>query len=459
MDRDDPSKLAASHRSGARARRLPTAGAILRLLPPGSLPAVLSRGANAALAFLSTVVIARALGASSYGAYALAVSTLGLLTLAALLGFESLTPRALGVYVHDKKWSHAFSFIRWTTRLVLGASVLAYAVAVLVLAWNPMGWTSEETGATRVLLLALPFVAMLRIERSRLQAFDKTALGIFFELPFWNTLLLASGLAVLLVPQLAGSLWMAALHALSFAVAFLGAHVALRRQLPARPATLAPVERSWRRHGASFTALAALGFLVTQGDILLVGTLLAQDETGHFSVAVRSAGLTLIVLQPLQQVLAPRIAKAWSRGDRAETARLARRCGQLSLVAGVPMALFFWFAGEPFLRLFGAEFVAPEVLWALRWLAVAHLLSVVAGPSNLVLQMIHAEKASIWIMAVVAALGLPLTAWLALEHGIAGAAFAKVLTLGAVALAASWVLRRRQGLDILPWRSATPPSP
>jgi O-antigen/teichoic acid export membrane protein len=386
---------------------------LLDLLPRGSFPAVLSRGANAALAFLSTVVIARALGASPYGAYALAVSTLGLLALAAQLGFDSLTPRSLGVYVHDGKWAQAFSFMRWTTRVVLGASVLAYAGASLVLAWNPMGWEPEEVAATRVILLALPFVAMLRIARSRLQAFDRTALGIFFEMPFWNAVLLASGVGLLLVPELATSLWMAGLHAASFAVAFLGAHLAVRRQLPQRPEELAPVERRWMRHGASFTAIAALGFLLNQGDVLIVGTLLSQAETGHFNVAVRSAGLTLILLQPLQQVVAPRIAKAWSRGDRDEAARLARRCGQLSLLAGVPMALFFWFAGPLFLRLFGPEFAAPDVLWSLRWLALAQLLFVVMGPGGMVLQMIHEETASIWILAAIVAAGLPITALLA----------------------------------------------
>lgn len=434
------------------ALRLPPA--LATLLPRGSFPAVASRGANAALAFLSTLVIARALGASPYGAYSLAVATLGFLVLAAQLGFDSLTPRSLGVYVHNQDWKNAFSFMRWTTRVVLGASVLAYAAASLVLAWNPMGWAPEEVAATRVILLALPFVAMLRIERSRLQAFDKTAVGIFFELPFWNTLLLASGLAVLVVPGLQSSLWMSALHAASFSVAFVGAHFALRRQLPARPPELAPVDRSWMRHGASFTALAAFGFLLNQGDLILVGTLLSQAETGHFSVAVRSAGLTLIVLQPLQQVVAPRIAKAWSRGDRAEASRLARRCGQLSLLAGAGMAAFFWVAGPLFLRLFGAEFAAPEVLWSLRWLALAQLLYVAAGPGSMVLQMIHEETASIWILAAITGVGLPLTAVLAIKFGIAGAAFAKVLTLSSAGFVAYVALRRRQGIDILPWRRA-----
>jgi len=42
----------------------------------GSFPAVLSRGANAGLGFLSTVLLARILGPEPYGVYALATTVL-----------------------------------------------------------------------------------------------------------------------------------------------------------------------------------------------------------------------------------------------------------------------------------------------------------------------------------------------------------------------------------------------
>lgn len=426
---------------------------LVSILPQGSLPAVLSRGANAGLAFLSTLVLARVLGPEPYGVYALAVSVLGLLALAAQLGLEALTPRNLGIYVHDEDWPHAFSFLRWTTRVVLAASVVAYVGATAVLLWNPMHWTPDQVLASRLILLGLPFVALLRLARARLQAFDKTATGLFYELPFWNALLLLSGLLAALIPTFRSSAGMSALHAATFVVAWLGAHFAVHRELPEKPSRLEPTKGAWLRSGAFFTALAAFGFLLSQGDLLLVGTILTSEETGHFSVAVRSAGLTLIVLQPLQQVVAPRIAKAWSRGDKAETVRLARRCAQLSLLAGVPMVLFFWLLGPFFLRLFGAQY--DDALWALRWLSLAQLLFVAVGPGAMVLQMIHEEHASLYVSLFVLVLGLPFSAWMTIQYGIAGAGLAKVFVLLAAALGA-YVVLRRKGLDISPLRRARP---
>ena len=102
---------------------------VVTFLPAGSFFAVLSRGANAGLAFASTLILARVLGAEPYGVYALAVSVLGLLGLAAQLGLDALTPRNLGIYVNDKDWPHAFSFLRWTTRVSIVASAAAYVVA------------------------------------------------------------------------------------------------------------------------------------------------------------------------------------------------------------------------------------------------------------------------------------------------------------------------------------------
>lgn len=421
-------------------------------LPRGSLPAVLWRGSNAGLAFISTVVIARVLGPQDYGVYALAVSVLGLLALAAQLGLDSLTPRNLGIYVHDKDWPHAFSFLRWTSRVVVVASAIGYAGATLVLVWNPMGWTGEQVLASRLILLGLPFAALLRMARARLQAFDKTATGLFYEMPLWNLLLIGSGLLAAFVPSLRTSVAMAALHACTFVVAWLGAHFAVGRMLPPRPAHLEPTKAAWVRSGALFTFLAALMFLLMQGDLLLVGTLLSEEQTGHFSVALRSAGLTLIVLQPLQQVVAPRIAKAWSRGDAAETVRIARRCGQLSLLAGVPMVLFFWVGGQYYLRLFGSEY--EDALWALRWLSLAQVLFLTAGPAGMVLQMIHDERASLYVLLLAVVAGLPLSAWMTLEYGIAGTGLARVLTMLMAGLGAYLTLRIRRGLDILPLRRA-----
>src|SRR5687768_17178041 len=88
-----------------------TVASLQALLPRGSLPAVLARGSNALLAFLATLILARVLGAESYGVYALAVSVLLLLTLVVQFGLDDLTPRNLGIYVHDKDWPHAFSFL------------------------------------------------------------------------------------------------------------------------------------------------------------------------------------------------------------------------------------------------------------------------------------------------------------------------------------------------------------
>lgn len=427
--------------------------AVQELLPRGATGAVASRAANAGLAFLATVVLARVLGVAPYGEYALAISVLGLVAIAAQVGLDALTPRNLGVYVHQGDWPHAFAFMRWTTRVVLGASVAAYGASALVLAWNPMGWTAGQVLACRVILLGLPFVAFLRLERARLQALDRTAEGLLYELPLWNALVVLSGLLAYAAPALRGSAPMAALYAGAFLSAWLGAHWAVRRHLPPRPGRLEPVKAVWLRSGAFFTALAVLGFLLSQAGVLMVGTALSPEATGRFSVAVRSAGLALIVLQPLQQVVAPRIAKAWSRGDRDEVVRLARRCGRLSLLAAAGMVAGFWALGGLFLGLFGEAY--GDALWALRWLSLGHLLSVAFGPGALVLQMTHRERASLAVQGAALAVGLPLMAWATWRHGIEGAALAQ-MAMAACASAGCALALRRRGLDVLPFSPRGP---
>ena len=435
----------------------PKAGLVTKarsMIPRGAVPAVLARISSPGLAFLSTLILARILGPEGYGAYALAVSLLGLLSLSAQLGLVGMTPRNLGVYLHEKDWPHAFAFIRWTTRVVLVMSTVGYGLAAIALAWNPMAWTQDQVAATRVILLAIPFAALLRLSRARLQAMDKTAVGLFFETPFWNTLLVVSGLAAALVPALQTSVAVSALHVACFAVAWLGAHIAVQRNLPPKPARLEAVKVGWLHSGAFFTLLGAVGYVLRQGDLLLVGTFLADETTGHYSVALRSAGLTLLILQPLQQVAAPRIAKAWSRGDRAEVVHLARRNGQLSLVTGIPTVVFFWVFGDFFLSLFGPSY--QDALWALRWLSLAQVMYIAIGPGSMVLQMIHDERSSLYVNVASVAVGIPLSIWMMLQYGIAGAGLAKVITLVGAALGSNLILRVRHGLNVSPLRFDKP---
>jgi O-antigen/teichoic acid export membrane protein len=419
-----------------------------RQVPAGSFGAIIVRLANPALAFVVTIVLARALGAGAYGDYMLAVTVVSMLILVALVGLETLTPRTLGSLLATDP-EMARRFLRWSTAAVLATAVLAAVLAVAVLAWNPMRWTAMQVSTTLVLLAGLPFAAGLRLTRSRLQAVGRTAAGLAFEMPAWTALLLMAGLAIVAVPSWRQASTFAVLHVAVTILVWGAATLAFHPHVPRAASATQAARPSWLHASLGLGAFAAAMFLVTGGDLFVVGTLLSAQETGRYAVVARTSALALTVLQPIQLVAAPRLAQAWTAGDRLEVERIGNQCLRSSVALGATFVVAFWAFGVPLLRVFGAEY--EGALWALRWVALAQVAAAVVGPLGLVLRMVHQERAALLVLAATLVVAVPASIFGTQIAGIAGAGVVRAAVLLLVAVGFHLLLVRRTGLRLLPW--------
>lgn len=427
---------------------------VARWVPAGSLPAVMVRLANPLLAFAAGVLVARLLGPSGFGAYSLAAAAISLLPLAALLGLDTLTPRALAVQLAAGEAATAARFVRWSTATTLVAAVALGLVAAAILSWNPMGWTRPAQAATLTILAGLPFATWLRLGRSRLQAVDRTGLGLALELPGWNLLLLAGAGVLWAVPAWRGAVPMAWVHVAALAVAWVAVSAAFRPYAPtARPAR--GPRPAWLADGVHLAAYSVLNYLLAGAGVLVVGTVLTPTETGHYGVATRAAALALVVLQPLQMVVAPRLARAWAQGRRSDVEALAGQCLRLSLLTGVLAAAALWGLGPMLLSVYGPGF--GDALWALRWLALAQAVVAAAGPLGLVLRMVHEERAAAWFLAGLLAVAVPVTVAAAKAAGTAGAALVTLAAAVAMLVGFEVLLARRTALRVRPWNNRSAP--
>lgn len=408
-------------------------------MPKGSVFAILSRGSSAIFAFGSTFVLARLLGADSYGSYAFAVAMLNLLVLFALVGLDALTPRELSIAIHKGEAGVAHRFLKWTSKTVWLASLFIAGIMQVILLWNPLGWASAQVTATRIILLGIPLLAFLRLARGRLQAIDRAPMGIFFELGLWNALLFFGSILLLVVPVRLSS-YAAVVHVLTLGIAAVLSSIAFRRALKESVSKDVPARREWRRMAWNFALLSLATFLLTQADILLVGTIATPEETGAYAVAVRSAGLTLLILQPLQQIAAPHVARAWNSGDKTGAGAIARRSARLSVLFAVPLLVAFFGAPELFLSLFGEEYSALAT--GLRLLTCAQLLLVILGPVQMGLAMTGHEWAGLWLTVLGVSLSLPLGYALYGWMGVTGVAVARLVSAGTLAVGGWWILRK-----------------
>jgi O-antigen/teichoic acid export membrane protein len=422
---------------------------LFRWLPKGSTPAVLARASSAALVFLATLFWARALTPEQFGAYSLAFTTLALVSAITLLGLDQLTSRELAVLLHRQDWRHVWGFVRWAAIVAVATSILGAIVAGVVLYLNPMGWGSESRLASLWILVATPAVVFLRATRGAVQAADLTAKGLFWELTFWNGLIVLAGAAFWLSSTAADASTAAMVHAgTAFLAAGLAVVALLRLGWP-RAAPTTEHHATWIKAGFGFAMFAAVGLLMQQADLLLLGAIGSQEEVGLYSIASRSAMLVLIVLGPINQVMGPRLAKAWSSGEPDRAAAIARRAAQLGMVAGAGLLAFFFVFGGVFLSLFGHEYT--EAAWTLRILALAQLSLLVLGPGSMALVMSGKERLAALLHAVALVGGLPLGYVLYQSHGIEGMAWGRLVILAVAGLLTGILGYKRIGKRIDPW--------
>jgi len=97
---------------------------------------VLFRGASGAfainfigigIAFGIQLLLARVLGAKSYGDYTFAMTWMNLLAVASKLGFDTTSLRFVAEYNGTEKWALLLGFIRRTNQIVLISSIFAGA--------------------------------------------------------------------------------------------------------------------------------------------------------------------------------------------------------------------------------------------------------------------------------------------------------------------------------------------
>lgn len=426
-----------------------------------AVPAAGSAGlrvANAGLAFLISVLLARMLGPSGYGAYTFAFALVMLLALPAQAGLPTLLVREVARCEEREEWDLIAGLFRRSNQAVGLLALIVCAVAlfvVLVFLREPDG---QQVTTFLWALLLLPLMALGNLRGAVLRGLRRVVQG---QLPEFllrpGLLLLALCVAVLLrlfapssfelTPPLA-----MALHAGAAFVAFVFGVWLLRRELPpeVRRTTPAYQTRAWAGSLLPLTLLAGMELINGQMDVVLLGILASTRDVGIYRVAWSVSLPVAFTLTGVNLVVAPYFARAYSAGDTAELQRLATWSARVAAAAAVPAALILILFGEPLLGLvFGDEFAGGGT--ALALLAAGQLCNVIAGSVGTILNMTGHERDTTLGVAIAAAVNLTLNLILIPTYGIDGAAVATMVSLITWNSVLVIRVRRRVGIVSIAW--------
>ncbi len=381
---------------------------------------------SAGLTYLSQIVVARIVGATSYGYYAYVLAWMTLLAYVSALGFDVALLRFVSAYRSREDWDLLRGIMAYAQRRVLVAGSVVVALGVsAVLLWSsempPELWKTFVAGFPLI-----PILALLWIRCAFLRANDLVIV------PLVSSLIVRDGVLIALVMFASIALgWRPPAHFVMLAMligAGLGLLTASRTTSPLPPhanrGALIYDAKVWRRAAFPLLIIGAVEVLMNRAGIIFLGWIGDTKNAGIFSLAFNIAFLVAIPKTAVNTLFAPAISRLFDRNEHAQLQELVTKATVWSLSASAIIAVGLLITAKFLFGWFGDSFSAGVP--ALRILLIGQVVIAAAGSQLPVMTMTGNERGAASLILIGAAINVAATIVLTLWLGMIGTALAAV---------------------------------
>lgn len=372
----------------------------------------------------SSIILARVLGPSTYGAYAYVLALMVLLTAPVQLGFPTLIVRETTRARVNRDWDLMRGLWEWVASGVLAISAI---VIIGVLAWLHLGPEIEASrrSALIVALPTIPILALTAIRGGALRGLKYVFMSVFPH-QILAPLLLVS--FVLIASKTGYDV--SAVNAMYMYVCATSISLAVGT-LVLWKATPVEMRYAGRRRDTtpwlrSLVPLSMImGFTVVSNNtgIVMLGSISNDEDVAIFRVASSLSALAAFGLSVVNLFIQPYFAEAHTKGDTNSLQRLAYWASWASLAFTIPVVVFIGLMGSWLIAtLYGAGY--SEVLKPLLILLVGQAVSSFFGSVANLLSMSGKEAYSMRILLLSTTINVVLNFALIPSFGTTGAAIA-----------------------------------
>jgi len=173
---------------------------------------------------------------------------------------------------------------------------------------------------------------------------------------------------------------------------------------------------------------ATISFIIGQSGVLMLGMFRSETEVGYYSIAVRLARQTTIMLIAINSMAAPKFSELFHSNNINELFRVAKKSTKLIFWSTCPMILFLIFFGKTVISLlFGKEFIIAY--GPLFFLVMGQLVNAISGSTSYFMNMTEHQIPLRNIMAAAAFINVILNVILIPYFGILGAGMAAMSSM------------------------------
>ena len=403
--------------------------ALAQRLAKASLWALVIYVAGAGMTGLAQLVIARKIGAASYGIYSYVWAWMTLLSYVATLGLHTVLLRFVPAYGATGKWSLARGVIRFAfgRALIVATLVATVGIPVVYLLADNMHY--ESTVSLAIGLATVPLVVLCVLGAATARALGGVISAIAPER------LVRDGLMVVIV-LLMGMLSTASPDATTVLMALLISSavtagivgLSLRKLWPQQLRSVEPAyaPHDWWHLAFPVMIMIGLEVLMSRAGVILLGWSGDTRAAGIFALGFNLALFLVLPRLAVGTFFSPSVSRLHAHRNATGLQSLFARATVLSLAGTTALALPLLFLTKPLLHFFGDDFVATAPIAQI--LVIGQLFAAATGPQQNLLTMTGHERAAAMIMVIGAIANIAACAIGITYFGAIGAAVATAAT-------------------------------
>lgn len=413
----------ATHDRGAGSARI-------RRVVVGGAAAFSIYAASAGVTACAQLLLARIVGAHTYGVYAYVIAWITILAYFCALGFDIALLRFVSAYQTVGASNLARGVIQYAERRSLAASLLVGCVGAGIINIWPRPFSAELKGTFLVGFLLIPILSLLWIRCSIVRAFGGVVPALIPDR------VVRDGLLLILV-VVAGFFFGSRIEPQGIMMATVAGAVAglllasqaVRRSCPdaIRAAEPQYAPASWRQIAVPFMIIAGAEALLNRAGVVLLGWFGETREAGIYSLVFNIAFLVALPRTAINTLFAPTISSLFTKNDRATLQALVTKAALWTLCTSVAIALGLAIVAEPLLSWFGKDFVAGAP--ALRILLLGQVIAAAFGSLLLIMTMTEHERGAAVLLILSAATNILASVAFIYWLGLTGAAIASSAAL------------------------------
>ena len=397
----------------------------------GSVWTIVARVLAILFGIISTVIIARLYSAETLGVVAMVNSFLLLASAVASMGTNTAILRLIPEHITKHSPSSAYGIYKKILVLVVLASIL-----VGVIFYYSSGFIANKILSKPHMVFFVALASVFVVFKALEQVNANTIRGLFLIRTYAIMQLLPQGINLLALVCLTVLLSSPNIPIYTFVggigvTAFLGCFIVVRkfnRSTGPKDKTKSLAFSYLLKTSLPMLVSTLMTLIIGQTGILLLGIYKSDADVGYYSVAVKLATLTALVLNSVNSMVGPKFSELFHSGRMDDLFYLAKKSAKLIFWTTSPLLLILLCLGKPILEYgFGSGF--GIAYWSLFMLTIAQFVHTCSGATGLFMNMTGHQKQFGLIMIISAIVNLALGFILIPQLGINGAAISGMFSL------------------------------